>query len=231
MRTIHLHGHLKREFGPKFRFDVATAAEALRALNCAFPVKFIEALNQGSYKLVRGDKRSGMQLDIDLVTGLNLGGADLHLIPVATGAANGNNKAVGKTIVGAVLVGAAIFMSAGAAGGLIAGMGAPVVTGMGMTWGNIAVVGLGLALSGISTLIANAQSAEETKSEESFTINGPNNLAKQGSAVPLIYGEVMTGSAVISFDADIEDIGAYQGGTGSLEGYYLGAFVYRGGTI
>jgi predicted phage tail protein len=41
LRTIHLHGALKKQFGPSFRFDVATAGEALRALNCAFPGKFV----------------------------------------------------------------------------------------------------------------------------------------------------------------------------------------------
>lgn len=217
MRTIHLHGHLKKKFGATHRFDVATAAEALRALNCAFPGDFVTALQAGSYRLVRGDKSTGMRLDIDLVSSLKLGAADLHLIPAAVGASNG--KGVGKAILGAVLVGAAIFMAPATAGaGILGGMSAVAPIGMGVTWGNIALVGLGLALSGASTLLAgNTNGArDEKKDETSHTINGPSNIAGEGSAIPLIYGEVITGSVTVSFDANIEDIGAYNGQTGSM---------------
>jgi predicted phage tail protein len=214
LRVIHLHGRLKKQFGASHRFDVATAAEALRALNCAFPGDFVAALQTGSYKLVRGDKRSGMQLDLDLVSSFNLGQADLHLIPVAAGAAN--NKGAAKTIIGTVLIGAAIFASGGTLAAPIGALsGIPIVGGM--TWGNIALLGLGVALSGVSTMLAgNTKQPEGQKNEDSFTINGPTNGARQGQGIPLIYGEVITGSVTVSFDADIEDIGAYQGVTGSM---------------
>lgn len=216
MRTIHLYGHLKKQFGAKHRFDVRTAAEALRALNCAFPGDFVTALQSGSYKLVRGSKTSGMQLDLDLVSSFNLGQADLHLIPVAAGAAN--NKGVAKTIVGVALIGAAIFMSGGTLAAPLSGMGATAfsIGGMGVTWGNIALLGLGIALSGVSTLLAGDAKSEEKKSDESYTINGPTNIASEGTAIPLIYGECIVGSVNVSFDADIEDIGSYQGVTGSM---------------
>ncbi|MEH2517542.1 putative phage tail protein [Bradyrhizobium sp. AZCC 1610] len=217
LRSIHLHGHLKKQFGAKHRFDVRTAAEALRALNCAFPGDFVTALQTGSYKLVRGDKRSGMHLDLDLVNTFKLGIADLHLIPVAAGASN--SKGIAKTIIGTALIGTAIFMSGGTLAAPLAGMGGVAfpVAGMSVTWGNIALLGLGVALSGVSTMLAgNTNKPEEQKNEDSFTINGPSNGARQGMAIPLIYGEVITGSVTVSFDADIEDIGAYQGVTGSM---------------
>lgn len=217
MRTIHLHGRLGKQFGAKHRFDIRTAAEAIRALNCAFPADFVSAMSQGSYKLVRGDKRSGMHLNLDLVSTFNLGMADLHVIPVAAGAAN--NKGVAKAIIGTVLVGAAIFASAGSGIGFL-GLGAEAFSlgalGGSVTWGNIALIGLGIALSGASTLLAGDTSTEEKKSDDSFTINGPSDVARQGMAIPLIYGEVITGSITVSFDADIEDIGSYRGVTGSM---------------
>ena len=117
IRTVYLHGHLKKQFGPSHRFDVATAAEALRALNCAFPGKFVEALQTGSYKLVRGAKATGLNIsaDMQLITELKLGLADLHLIPVAKGAAN--TKGVVKTVLGVALIGAAIFAAPSSPGG------------------------------------------------------------------------------------------------------------------
>lgn len=216
MRSVHLHGSLKKQFGPSHRFDVSTAAEALRALSCAFPGDFVTALQAGSYKIIRGDKRSGMALDIDLVPRFQLGNADLHIMPVPAGAANG--KGVAKAIVGTALIGSAIFFFGGTLAAPIAGLSqVPLLGSAGITWGNIAMVGLGLTLSGASTLLAKPESANESsKSEQSFTINGPNNGAQQGAAVPLIFGEVITGSQTVSFDADIEDIGAYAGQTASL---------------
>ena len=224
LRTIHLHGKLKKQFGPQHRFDVRTAGEALRALNCAFPGDFVGALQTGSYKLVRGDKRAGMILaDIDLVNEFGLGGADLHMIPVAAGA--GNGKGIGKAILGTVLIGAAIFMSGGT-------LAAPLATSglaSGITWGNIAVVGLGMALSGVSSLMSNPDKAAPPKTD-SFSISGPTNMAGQGSAIQLIYGECIVAPVCISFDADIEDIGAYGGATSSL-GFSIQPYMTTGGLI
>lgn len=228
LRTVYLHGRLKKQFGASHRFDVRTAAEALRALNCAFPGAFVTALQTGSYKLVRGDKRSGMHLDLDLVNSFNLGMADLHLIPVAAGAAN--NKGVAKAIVGTVLVGAAIFMSGGSLAAPLT-IGGQSLLGGSVTWGNIALLGLGVALSGVSTMLAgDTKTKDSAENDDSFTINGPTNGARQGQAIPLIYGEVITGSVTVSFDADIEDIGAYQGVTGSM-GSGLQAIRNPDGTI
>jgi predicted phage tail protein len=214
LRTINLHGNLKKQFGPSFRFDVATASEALRALNCAFPGKFVEALRDGQFKLVRGDKRSGMQLDLDLVLNLNLGMGDLHLIPVAKGAMNSTTaKGTTKIVLGAALVGGAIFLSGGtlatplAASGLLSGI----------SYGSIAAVGLGLALTGASTLFS--KSATPTGASNSVTVNGGNigNSGQQGNGIPLIYGESLVGTTPISASSDVEDINVYADSAGSIE--------------
>ena len=215
LRTIHLYGKLKKQFGASHRFDVETAGEALRALNCAFPGSFVRSLEAGSYQLVRGARHTGQSLDMDLITGLRLGMADLHLIPVAVGAAN--SKGVVKSVLGVALIGGAIFMSGGTLAAPLSMMSTAVIPGMGVTWGNIAMVGLGLTLSGASTLLAKpAAAALNTDAETSHTFSGPGNTGQQGEAIPLIYGRVLTGSVPVSFDSDIEDIGAYQGGSGSL---------------
>jgi predicted phage tail protein len=220
MRTVHLHGRLKKQFGPSFKFDVKTAGEALRALNCAFPGDFVGALQTGSYKLIRGDKRSGMSLDLDLVNTLNLGLADLHLIPVAKGA--GNSKGVVKTILGVALIGGAIFMSGGTLASPLSGLGTAVFGNtMGITWGQIAVVGLGLTLAGAATLLSKPAS---TQKDTSYNISGPTNTGKQGEAIQLIYGECLVGSTGVSFDANIEDIGAYKGVTNPIVGWIGGEF-------
>jgi predicted phage tail protein len=210
LRTVHLHGHLKKTFGPSFKFDVRTAGEALRALNCAFPGKFVQALETGSYKIVRGDKRNGTAFDLDLVNTFNLGRADLHIIPAAKGASNG--KGVAKTILGVALIGGAIFMSGGTLAAPLSQLGTAVSIGgtsLGFTWGTVAAVGLGLTLAGASTLMSNPSTS--TDKTDSFAISGATNTGTQGSAIPLVYGEAIVGSIGVSFDADIEDIGAWKG--------------------
>jgi predicted phage tail protein len=226
LRTIHLHGRLKKDFGESFRFEVATAAEALRALNCAFPGKFVAALQEGSFKLVRGDKRSGMQLDLSLICDLKLGSADLHLIPVAKGAAmSQHTKGTTKIVLGAALVGTAIFFSGGTLAAPLSLLGNAVPGALGLTYGNIALVGLGLALAGAATLLS--KPAVSTASNSANINNGNiGNSGQQGNAVQLIYGEVLCGSVPISVASDVEDIGVYADNRGSIEAAFGHQFDY-----
>ncbi|MGY4351567.1 putative phage tail protein [Bradyrhizobium sp. GM7.3] len=214
LRTIHLHGKLSKEFGASHRFDVATAAEALRALNCAFPGRFVKALEQGAYKIVRGDKRNGMQLDLDLVNQFNLGLADLQLIPVAKGAASNTAKGTTKIVLGAALVGGAMFLS----GGLLATPLAASGILSGTTYGTVAAIGLGLALSGASTLLTKP-AGQPTQASNGLNVNGGNigNSGQQGNAVPLIYGECMVGTTPVEVWSDVEDINVYADNAGSIE--------------
>lgn len=217
MRTVHLHGKLGKDFGASHRFEVTTAAEALRALNCAFPGRFVKAIEQGYYKIVRGDKRSGMQLDLDLVNQLKLGIADLHLIPVAKGAASSTAKGTTKIVLGAALVGSAIFLSGGVLATPIGALsGVPLLGGT--TYGAIAAIGLGLALSGASTLLTKP-AAEQTQASNGLSVNGGNigNSGKQGDAISLIYGECFVGSTPVQAWSDVEDISVYADSAGSIE--------------
>ena len=213
LRTIHLHGHLKETFGPSFRFDVATAGEALKALNCAFPGKFVSAIREGSYKLVRGALRTGAVLDLELINELKLGSADLHLIPIAEGAAMSQTaKGTTKVVLGATLVAGAIFMS----GGMMATPLAASGLASGITYGNIAMIGLGIALAGVSTLLT--KPAVNTSSNSLSVAGGDiGNSGGQGNAIPLIYGEVLVGSVPISVASAVEDIDVYANSAGSIE--------------
>jgi predicted phage tail protein len=198
MRNIVLHGRLKKEFGPSFRLDVETAAEAIRAIGLQVPA-FIESLKEGSYQVIRGRRHGGMHLTLEDVSDFRLGGADLHIVPMVRGSKSGGGAL--KAILGVALIGASVFLSGGT-------LAAPIM-GSGVTYGNLAMMGVALSLAGVGSLLS---SPEETKSkdDDSFTLSGPGQSYEQGSPVPLIYGEVITGSVMISGGIDIEDIGAYQ---------------------
>lgn len=195
MRTVYLHGRLKK-FGFKHRLSVATLGEAVRAFSCQVD-GFDAELRKGSYQIVVGDKKTGYQLGEDQINDFKMGQGDLHIMPAVKGAKRGG---IMKIILGVALIGAA-FLFAPAAGGLAAGIG-----GTGFTYGNMALMGVGLALAGASQMLTPKQKTKKSKSDESFTIQGPGNAYEQGNPVPLVYGHnVIVGSQLISGGVDIQD--------------------------
>jgi predicted phage tail protein len=213
LRRVHLHGALGAEFGESYRFDVATASEALRALNANFPGKFVKALQGNSYRAVRGDEMRGVDMDIEMIRELRLGENDLHFIPVAEGSISQTTKGTTKIVLGAALVGGAIFLSGGtlAAPLSVAGMSVP-----GLSYGTVALIGLGLAIAGVSTLLA--KPATQTASNDvSVAGAAQGQTGEQGRAIPLIYGEVLAPGIPISVGSLVEDIPVYANSAGSVE--------------
>jgi len=175
LRNIHLHGSLRRQFGPVFHLDVATAGEAGRALAAVVP-GFREAAIGQWFRLVRGNRRDGMVLgreDLDF----RLGGADLHIVPMLAGA--GGRGGLGKIIAGVFLIGAAFFFP-----GTIAALGTS--TGLGITAGQVAGLGVALALSGLGQMLA--PKPKSNKDQSSYLFEGGVNVTSEGGPVPLVYG-------------------------------------------
>lgn len=202
MRDIYLHGALGAKYGKKYSFDINTVGEAIRALGVNFR-GFIDDMKQGSYEIVRGNPEKGIFMSLDDVNTFKLGVGDLHIIPVIEGEKSGQDTT--KIIIGAAIVGAALIFSGGALAGAL-----PVIGGFtGLTYGSVAMMGISIALAGVSG--SHTKETGSVDSNESFTTSGPGNTSKQGGAVPLIYGEVITGGILVSGGLEIENIGAYQG--------------------
>lgn len=208
LRKIHLYGSLKDEFGPTFEFDVETAGEAIRALISNFP-SFAEIMEKNSYSLIRGDYETGIELDLDEINTFRLGKGDLHIVPVVKGSGGGRRTGgFAKVLIGLAIVGASIFTAGGASAALLA---QPIAGGAmwGMTYGNLAMMGGALAIAGVASLLSSPEATD--KKDDSFMLSGPTSVYDQGSPVPIIYGEVITGGVAISGGIDIENIGAYKG--------------------
>lgn len=199
MREIVLYGRLRKKFGGPFSLDVATAGEAIRALSINIP-GFLDELKIGAYEVICGHRREGLHLEIDDINAFKMGKQKLHLVPATHGAKSGGGTL--KTILGVALIGAAVFFSGGT-------LAAPIMASgplSGLTWGSVAIVGAGLAVSGVSQLLSPNQAQEKDKNDQSYTISGPGNTYQQGGAVPLIYGETITGSVLASGGLDVERI-------------------------
>lgn len=188
MNTIHLHGELGRLFGAHYDLEVVDAREAVRAL-CLQLDGFEQKIRDGSWRVIRGSQDSGMDLDVDSLS-LKLGKSDLHIIPAAEGAGDG----AGKIIVGGLMIAAAV---------MVPGLGTAATVAL-------ASAGAGMAVAGVVTMITpipeTGDYESKEKDEQSFLFDGPVNVNKQGVAVPLIYGETVTGSVVISAGIKAEDI-------------------------
>lgn len=190
LRKVHLHGSLAKH-GDVFELDVLTAAEALAALAANIPA-FMGDLREGSWVILRGDPDTGLVLDEDAVASMRLGNADLHIMPEVLGAKNGNGAL--KAILGVALI-------AITAGNALPFLANPIIAGAGATWGNaIGQMGLAMALTGVSSMLA--PETESARDEKSFTMTGPVSSYGQGGAVPIVYGEVITGGTLISGGID-----------------------------
>lgn len=207
MRDIYLYGALEK-FGKHHRLDVKTTAEAVKAL-CVLHKGFRQELTTGLYRVVRGDAQKGLVLgDSDL--SFRLGKGELHIIPVP----HGSGRGVGKVILGTALI-AGAFIGAPAVVGALGptqGFATTAFTAFGtsFTYGNIAAMGVSLALSGISQALSPRPKApaayQGTEERPSFLFNGVVNSTEQGGPVPVWYGRVRVGSIVASGSLIAEEI-------------------------
>ena len=134
-------------------------------------------------------------------------------MPVAIGARRG----IGRFLLGAVLIGAVVVtggaagVSFGASGGLGFGLKAGATATLGTSLlaaaGNI---GIYLALSGAAEMLTPTPEDTNFDDPNSFNFNGILNTINAGSAIPVVYGEVFTGSIIVSAGIDTED---FSGGT------------------
>lgn len=198
MKTIILTGVLAIEFGRNYEFDCHSPAEALRALVYQMD-GFEAALKEGAYHVFRTYENGEHDIN-EMQLSVAFGNATgMRIEPVIAGAKAG----MLQTILGVALVGAAVFFS----GGVLAGTAFSVL-GMGVSYGQIALVGGMLAISGASQMYSAAitdNPDDHTDERKSFIIDAPRNLIEQGHPVPLIYGRCFTGSIVIATGITTEE--------------------------
>ena len=137
-----------------------------------------------------------------------IGQEDIHFIPVITGAGRG----VGKILLGAALIGF-VFLSGGASFSIKSGLTFKEgLLGSAFLNKSIAYVGGYLLLSGVSEMLFPMPQPPKFESEEdprlSFSFGGTQQTGRAGTPVPLVYGEIFTGSVVISGGIDTEQVQA-----------------------
>ena len=137
-----------------------------------------------------------------------IGQEDIHFVPVIQGA----GKGLGKILLG----GALIALSFGV-GGVFANPLAFGAKGFGFASAGLGAkaafgIGAGLLLSGVSDMLFPVPEMPEFSSEQdpriSFNFSGTQQTSRAGTPVPVVYGEIFTGSVVISGAVDTEQVQA-----------------------
>ena len=208
LRKVKMYGELAKFVGHKeLEAVVKNPAEAVRFLITNFPK--LEAHMANKYYQVLVGKEDLDKEDLHNPIGQD----DIHIVPVITGA--GGNSPFGRILLGAALIGASfLFPGAGLFGTTsVFGAGAGT-TGAALFATKIgtavSAIGAGLVLNGVSEMLFPMPKPEipEDDPRISFSFSGVQNTSRAGTAHPIVYGEVVTGSVVISAGIDTNQVTA-----------------------
>ena len=194
LRKIKLYGKLAKFIGKRvLQADVATAAEAVRFLVTNWPE--LEKHMADQYYRVSVGTYDLAETELHDPTG----GQEIKIIPVMAGAG-----ATGRIILGVALVVASFFFPAAAGATAALKIGASTFNAFGAT-----LFGLGaqFVLGGVAQLLTPVPkiptgSDTEQDPRKSFSFSGIQNTSRQGTPVPVVYGETIVGSVVISAGID-----------------------------
>jgi predicted phage tail protein len=196
LRTVKLYGQLAKKFIDQIDLEVSSAAEAIRALSANYPSFRTFLINSEEmgirYKVLVGGEAIATANDIRLpASGM------IEIIPVMSGAGG----PIERILVGAALIAAAVLLAPYTAGSSLAFLP-----------NTIGAIGVSLTLNGVASLLSPAPTQqkpnERPENDPSNYFNGPVNTTLQGQCVPIAYGEIICGSAVISAGISVDQIAA-----------------------
>jgi len=213
-REVRVYGPLAKFVGfRRILAEVSSAAEAVRMLIANFP-GLEQHMADHNYKVIVDHHEADLEEIAYPASGV------IQIIPVVGGAGG----STGKILAGVALIAAAIVL--GPAVGGFFGLGAGLAGGgAGIVGASVAIaagtIGLGLISLGVAQMLTptpklnatglgfarqGATSSEGTAQDpqDSYSFSGIQNTSKQGVPVPLVYGETVVGSIVISAGIDID---------------------------
>lgn len=184
LRTIRLYGVLGAKFGRVFRLAVSSPAEAIRAL-CqllpGFEAYMVQSKDQGLGFAVFTGKRNITKEELRNPSGQD----EIRIAPMIMGS---KKQGIFQVIIGVILIVVGYWL------------------------GNQQLIGLGISMviGGVVQLLSpqpkppgTSDSPENTPSD---SFNGAINTQAQGNPIPILYGELIVGSAVISAGLYSEDV-------------------------
>ena len=201
LRKIKLYGKLAKFIGHRvLEADVASAAEAVRFLLANWPELEAHMSDQhyrvsiGTYDLLAEELHDPA------------GQAPISFVPVVAGAG-----AAGRILIGIALIAAAFIPGFGFAAATAATATAAATSAGFTALGSILFsLGATLVLGGVAQLLTPtpSTSTDEGDPRKSFSFSGIQNVSRAGVPVPVVYGETLVGSVVVSAGIDIVQVSA-----------------------
>ena len=187
MTQVTLHGILAKEFKKTFSLAIKRPKEVFDAISCAhgnFRNRLVELANQGIHftLLVDGKKMATIE-EMSIVSD----NQKIDIVPLVCGAGRAG-MIVAVIALGVLTAGAGLAIGAGTFAGIA---GSTYLT-----------VGVGLIMMGIQMALSpkpkmERPSADVNSAKQSFLFSSKANVAEQGIPVPVGYGRLRVGSAVI----------------------------------
>tara|TARA_A100001388_G_C28767716_1_gene501787 strand:- start:1215 stop:1835 length:621 start_codon:yes stop_codon:yes gene_type:complete len=205
LTKLKLYGDLADFIGHKqFEVKVHSVAQAVSFLINNFP-------NAEAYMASRQYKVlvNEYQIDEDEIQN-PIGQQDISFVPVISGAGG----SFGRILTGAALIGASFLFPGAGAFGTTSFFGKAAVAGGVLTKVGTAVslIGAGMVLSGVSEMLFPVPKPKDISNPSdpriSFGFNGVQQSSRSGTTHPIVYGEIFTGSVVISAGIDTEQVRA-----------------------
>lgn len=197
---LELLGELGNKYGSTHLLDIKTPAEAIRALNANF--KDFRSYMENSEKNGVGYRVLSNEQDVDIADIHNPASKTIKIVPVMMGAGGG----LGKIILGAALIVASIYMPTSTfAWSSIGAFDAVAIASTAASY-----IGTALVIQGASQMLTPMPKAPDYGGNDerspSYLYNGAVNTTAQGHPVPIGYGRLIIGSAVVSAGSDAVDI-------------------------
>ena len=203
LRKVKMYGELAEFVGHKeLEAVVKNPAEAIRFLVTNFPK--LEAYMANKYYQVLVGKEDVDKEDLHNPIGQD----DIHIVPVISGAGGGAGRQI---LFGAALIGASFLFPGAGMFGTTSVFGSSVTTTFAAKIGTaISAIGAGMVLNGVSEMLFPLPKPDMPEDDPriSFSFSGVQNTSRAGTAHPIVYGEVVTGSVVISAGIDTNQVQA-----------------------
>ena len=205
LTKLKLYGDLADFIGHKqFEVKVHSVAQAVSFLINNFP-------DAEAYMASRQYKVLVNKYEIDETEIQHpIGQQDISFVPVISGAGG----SFGRILTGAALIGASFLFPGAGAFGTTSFFGKAAVAGGVLTKVGTAVslIGAGMVLSGVSEMLFPVPKPKDISNPSdpriSFGFNGVQQSSRSGTTHPIVYGEIFTGSVVISAGIDTEQVRA-----------------------
>ena len=193
LTTIKVYGSLAKFLGQRvFRAAVDTPLEAVSFLRANFEglaahmADYDYKILTGTLELQAGSNPEQLQYPAGE-------GEAISIVPVIGGA---GGRGSGAILAGVALVGFSLAFP-----GIGAAIGGAAMTSIGLT-------GAGLILSGVAqmlTPVPDLSGSDLDPASNPLSFSGIQNVSRQGVAVPVVYGETLVGSVVISSGINTQD--------------------------